>query len=84
MNGYHTHVVKFGTPQQPTYWPAWHRPDGVLVDLRLFPPSQHQGTEKIYRPEELRKAGVPELYIEAAATSDPPGFVLLPQAAPNA
>lgn len=31
----HTHVVKFGTDQRPSFWPAWKRPDGTLIDLRL-------------------------------------------------
>jgi hypothetical protein len=79
-------VIRFGTPDRPTFWPAWSQPGGTLVDLRLFPPPgmNRAATEKIYRPDELRKAGVPEALIMEAAASEPMGFVLIPRSAPDA
>jgi hypothetical protein len=42
-------VIRFGTPDRPTFWPAWSQPGGTLVDLRLFPAICHHcdntGTE---------------------------------------
>jgi len=40
-------------------------------------------TEKVYRPDALRSAGVPEALITEAAASEPMGFVFLTREAPN-
>jgi hypothetical protein len=76
----YSHVITFGK----SHWPGWSRPDGTLVDLRLFPryvkgaePSQ----ERIYDPERLREAGVPENIVLQAADSQPQGFILIPKEA---
>ena len=78
-------VIRFGTPSRPTFWPAWSQPGGTLVDLRLFPPPgmNRAATEKVYRPDALRSAGVPEALITEAAASEPMGFVFLTREAPN-
>lgn len=81
MSGHFTHVVRFGTEQRPAYFPAWDRPDGTLIDLRLFERLQDRGDHvkpvQTYQPAKLREIGVPEFYVEAAAKSDPQGFVLI-------
>ena len=55
------------------HWPAWRRPEGLLVDLRLFGPDGREG----YDPGRLRAAGVHEDLVRAAGESKPEGFVLL-------
>jgi len=60
-----------------TYWPACRNPRHTLVDLRLFDPTDHNPKPRlIFRPDALRKHGIPEKLVEAAAQSDPQGFIL--------
>ena len=60
-----------------THWPAYRKPGATLVDLRMFDPNG-RGTEPrlVFRPEKLRELGIPDALIEAAAKSDPQGFLL--------
>ncbi|SRR5579884_3968715 len=60
-----------------THWPAYRKPGAILVDLRMFDPDDHSLKPRlVFRPEKLRELGIPEALIEAAAKSDPPGFLL--------
>ena len=48
-----------------------------LVDLRLFDPTDHSPKPRlVFRPEKLKELGIPEKLVEAAAKSDPQGFIL--------
>jgi len=69
-----THVVKFGEGR----FPAWEQDGTLLVDLRQFAPD---GKTLVYAPEKLRArwTQVPEPVIEAAAQSNPQGFVRVPK-----
>lgn len=60
-----------------THWPAYRKPGATLVDLRMFDPND-RGSEPrlVFRPEKLRELGIPDALIEAAAKSDPQGFLL--------
>jgi hypothetical protein len=66
-----------------TSWPAYRKENGMLVDLRiLHPEDRSPKPQLIFRPDALRKTGIPEALIEAAAQSNPPGLILfedLPQ-----
>jgi hypothetical protein len=81
ISGMHTHVAKVGNG----HWPAWvYDERHVIVDLRLFkrtePGAAVASQEREFRPDELRKAGVPEETIQAAAQSEPiQGFCLMPR-----
>ena len=60
-----------------THWPAYRKLDGILVDLRMFDPDDRSPNPRlIFRPEKLRELGIPDTLIEAAAKSDPQGFLL--------
>jgi hypothetical protein len=60
-----------------THWPACRNPRHTLVDLRLFDPTDRNSKPRlIFRPDALRKLGIPEKLVEAAAESDPQGFAL--------
>jgi hypothetical protein len=60
------------------HWPAYRKQNGTLVDLRLFDPDDRSPKPRlIFRPDALREAGMPEALIQAAASSDPQGLVLL-------
>ena len=60
-----------------THWPAYRKENGTLVDLRLFHPNDRSLKPRlIFRPDALRKFGIPEAIIEAAAQSNPPGLIL--------
>jgi len=60
-----------------THWPAYRKPDATLVDLRMFDPNDHSSDPRlVFRPEKLRELGMPDALIEAAAKSDPQGFLL--------
>jgi len=60
-----------------THWPACRNPRRTLVDLRLFDPTDRSPKPRLmFRPDALRKLGVPEKLIEAATQSDPQGFIL--------
>ena len=60
-----------------THWPACRNPRRTLVDLRLFDPTDHNPKPRlIFRTDALRKLGIPEKLVEAAAQSDPQGFIL--------
>jgi hypothetical protein len=66
-----------------THWPASRKENGTLVDLRLFDPTDRSSKPRLmFRPDALRRAGIPEALIEAAAQSSPQGLILfqdLPQ-----
>ena len=48
-----------------------------MVDLRMFDPNDRSPNPRlIFRPEKLRELGIPDALIEAAAKSDPQGFLL--------
>ena len=48
-----------------------------MVDLRMLDPDDHSANPRlIFRPEKLREVGIPDALIEAAAKSDPQGFLL--------
>jgi hypothetical protein len=57
------------------HWPAARRPDGLLIDFRLFGPEGPRGG-LFFLPDELAAAGVPHGLIRVAALSAPQGFVL--------
>ena len=60
-----------------THWPAYRKPGATLVDLRTFDPDDRSPEPRlVFRPEKLRELGVPAALIEAAAESEPPGFLL--------
>ena len=57
------------------HWPAYRKPGGTLVDLRMFDPNDRSANPRlVFRPEKLRELGMPGALIEAAAKSDPQGF----------
>ena len=60
-----------------THWPAYRKPGGTLVDLRMFDPNDRSPNPRlVFRPEKLRELGIPDALIEAAAKSEPRGFLL--------
>jgi hypothetical protein len=60
-----------------THWPAYRKENGTLVDLRLFDPTDCRSKPQlIFRPDALRKVGIPDALIKAAAQSNPPGLVM--------
>src|SRR2546429_9991044 len=60
-----------------THWPAYRNPGAPLVDLRTFDPNDRSPEPQlVFRPEKLRELGIPDALIEAAAKSDPQGFLL--------
>lgn len=60
-----------------THWPAYRKENSTLVDLRILDPNDRSPKPLlIFQPEALRKTGIPEPIIEAAARSNPPGLVL--------
>lgn len=60
-----------------THWPAYRKSRGTLVDLRLFDPTDRNPKPRlVFRPDALQVLGIPEKLIEAAAQSDPQGFIL--------
>ncbi len=60
-----------------TNWPAYRKRNGTLVDLRILDPDDRSPKPRlVFRPEKLRGLGVPDALIEAAAQSEPQGFVL--------
>src|SRR5260370_40784845 len=60
-----------------THWPAYRKPGGTLVDLRMFDPNDRSPNPRLgFRPEKLRELGIPDALIEADAKSDPRGFLL--------
>jgi hypothetical protein len=73
VNRMHNSVVTIND----THWPAYRKENGTLVDLRLFDPNDRSSKPRLmFRPDALRKTGIPEALIEAAAQSNPPGLVL--------
>jgi len=60
-----------------THWPAYRKPGATLVDLRILDPDDRSpNPQLVFRPEKLRELGIPDALIEAAAKSDPQGFLL--------
>jgi hypothetical protein len=60
-----------------THWPAYRKPGATLVDLRVFDANDRSANPRlVFRPEKLRALGIPDALIEAAAKSDPQGFLL--------
>jgi hypothetical protein len=60
-----------------THWPAYRKPNGTLVDLRLFDPADRSSQPRlIFRPDALRELGIPAALVEAAAQSEPQGLIL--------
>lgn len=60
-----------------TSWPAYRKQNGTLVDLRILDPDDRSPKPQlVFRPGKLRDLGVPAALIEAAAKSEPQGFVL--------
>ena len=60
-----------------THWPAYGKPGAILVDLRMFDPDDRSpNPQLVFRPDKLRELGIPDALIEAAAKSDPQGFLL--------
>ena len=60
-----------------THWPAYRKSGATLVDLRMFDPNDRSPNPRlVFRPEKLRELGIPDALIEAAAKSDPQGFLL--------
>jgi len=60
-----------------THWPACRNPRRTLVDLRLFDPTDRSPKPRlVFRPDALHELGIPEKLVEAAAQSDPQGFIL--------
>jgi hypothetical protein len=60
-----------------THWPAYRKTGATLVDLRMFDANDRGVNPRlIFRPEKLREPGIPDALIEAAAKSDPQGFLL--------
>jgi len=59
------------------HWPAYRRPGGTLVDLRMLDPEDRSSNPRlVFLPKKLRELGIPSALIEAAAKSDPQGFLL--------
>ena len=49
----------------------------TIRDLRMFDPNDRSPKPRlVFRPEKLRELGIPDALIEAAAKSDPRGFLL--------
>ena len=71
-----------------THWPAYRKRNGTLVDLRILDPDDRSPKPRlVFRPEKLRDLGIPPALIEAAAQSEPQGFLLfenLPDRPPSA
>ena len=60
-----------------TKWPAYRKRNGTLVDLRILDPDDRSPKPRlVFRPEKLRDLGIPVALIEAAANSEPQGFIL--------
>jgi len=60
-----------------THWPGYRKPGATLVDLRMFDPNDRSVKPRlVFRPDKLRELGIPAALIEAAAKSDPQGFLL--------
>jgi hypothetical protein len=60
-----------------TSWPAYRKRNGTLVDLRILDPDDRSPKPRlVFRPEKLHDLGVPAALIEAAANSEPEGFIL--------
>ena len=60
-----------------THWPAYRKPGATLVDLRMFESNDRStNPQLVFRPEKLRELGIPDALIDAAAKSDPQGFLL--------
>ncbi len=60
-----------------THWPAYRKPGATLIDLRMFDPDDRSANPRlVFQPEKLSELGIPDALIEAAAKSDPQGFLL--------
>ena len=73
VNQMHDAVVRINN----TSWPAYRKRNGTLVDLRILDPDDRSPKPRlVFRPEKLRELGIPDELIDAAAKSDPQGFLL--------
>ena len=73
VNQMHDAVVTINN----TSWPAYRKRNGTLVDLRILDPDDRSPKPRlVFRAEKLRDLGVPATLIEAAANSEPQGFIL--------
>ena len=60
-----------------TLWPAYRKPGATLVDLRMLDPDDRSANPQlVFQPDKLRELAIPDALIEAAAKSDPQGFLL--------
>ena len=60
-----------------THWPAYWKPGATLIDLRMVDPDDRSPKPRlVFGPKKLRELGIPDALIEAAAKSDPQGFLL--------
>ena len=60
-----------------THWPAYRKLGATLVDLRMLDPNDRSANPRlVFRPEKFRELGKPDALIEAAAKSEPQGFLL--------
>lgn len=73
VNQMHDAVVTINN----TSWPAYRKRNGTMVDLRILDPDDRSPKPRlVFRPEKLRDLGIAAALIEAAANSDPQGFIL--------
>ncbi len=73
VNQMHDAVVTINN----TSWPAYRKRNGTLVDLRILDPDDRSPKPRlVFRAEKLRDLGIPAALIEAAANSEPQGFIL--------
>jgi hypothetical protein len=64
-----------------THWPASRKENRTLVDLRILDPKDRSPKPRlVFRADALRKAGIREALIQAAARSNPPGLILFEDA----
>lgn len=87
IEAYHDKVATWKRQgERDSSWPAWTNPNGpgLIVDLRLFGPDValpgggFKAGERGYFPDQLNRIpSLPKDVIADAATSTPPGFVLM-------
>lgn len=71
------HMHDFVATINNTKWPAYRKRNGTLVDLRILDPDDRSPKPRlVFRAKKLRDLGIPAALIDAAAQSEPQGFVL--------